>query len=59
VDDGVPVGGYLHWSLLDSFEWIVGYARRSGLASVDRETFRRTPDPSARALGAIARRNGL
>ncbi len=59
MDEGVPVKGYVHWSLLDNFEWISGYRPHFGLVAVDRTTFRRTPKPSAAVLGAIARRNGL
>ena len=59
MDDGVPVKGYMHWSLLDNFEWIFGYKPRFGLVAVDRTTFQRTPKPSAAVLGAIARRNAL
>lgn len=59
IDGGVPVLGYTHWSLLDNFEWIFGYGPRYGIVSVDRETFARTPKPSASILGAIARRNAL
>ena len=59
MDDGVPVLGYIHWSLLDNFEWYFGYAPHFGLVEVDRATFRRTPKPSAAILGAIARGNRL
>jgi beta-glucosidase len=59
MDDGVPVRGYMHWSLLDNFEWGFGYAHRFGLHAFDRETFVRTAKPSAAVLGAIARRNSL
>lgn len=59
MDEGVPVKGYLHWSLLDNFEWVSGYKHQYGLIEVDRTTFRRTPKPSASVLGAIAKRNGL
>lgn len=59
MDDGVPVLGYCHWSLIDNFEWIFGYKPKYGLASVDPVSFVRTAKPSAHVLGAIARRNGL
>jgi beta-glucosidase len=59
MNEGVPVLGYVHWSLLDNFEWISGFKPQFGLCSVDRKTFRRTPKPSARVLGDIARRNAL
>lgn len=59
MDQGVPVLGYLHWSLIDNFEWMAGYKPKFGLCSVDRETFKRTPKPSAAVYAAIARRNGL
>ena len=52
--------GYFYWSLLDNFEWAFGLrARASGSSSVDRETFARTPKPSAQWLGEIARANRL
>ncbi len=57
--DGLPVQGYVYWSLLDNFEWAFGYAPRFGLVAVDRDTQRRTPRPSARWLGAVARANRL
>ncbi len=52
--DGVPVIGYLHWSLLDNFEWFAGYGPKFGLVAVDRTTFKRTVKPSARVLADIA-----
>jgi beta-glucosidase len=55
MDKGVPVLGYVHWSLLDNFEWSLGFAPTFGLVAVDRETFKRTPKPSARHLGEKAR----
>lgn len=59
MDEGVPVKGYLHWSLIDNFEWVFGYGPKFGLCSLDRKTFVRTPKPSAAVLGAIARRNAI
>ncbi|WP_394654241.1 family 1 glycosylhydrolase [uncultured Sphingomonas sp.] len=57
MDDGVPVQGYLHWSLLDNFEWGFGYHHRFGLHSFDPKTFKRTAKPSAAVLARIARAN--
>ena len=51
---GVPVTGYLHWSLLDNFEWQAGYAKTFGLIAVDRETMERHPKKSLRVLGSLA-----
>ncbi len=59
IAKGVPVLGYLHWSLLDNFEWEQGYKTKYGLVAVDRTTFTRTPKPSAAHLGDIARRNAI
>lgn len=59
IDEGVPVKGYLHWSLIDNFEWVFGYKPKFGLHSFDPLTFRRTAKPSAGVLGAIARRNAV
>lgn len=59
MDDGVPVKGYIHWSLIDNFEWMLGYGPKFGLHSFDKTTFVRTPKPSAAVLGAIARRNAI
>jgi beta-glucosidase len=47
IDEGAPVRGYFAWSLMDNFEWALGYARRFGLVYVDYETLERTPKASA------------
>jgi beta-glucosidase len=59
MEDGADVRGYVHWSLLDNFEWMLGFAPTFGLVAVDRETFARTPKPSLAWLGEVARRNAL
>ena len=59
LTDGIPVQGYVYWSLLDNFEWAFGYAPRFGLVAVDRATQARTPRASAHWLGSVARANAL
>jgi len=59
IEDGIPVLGYVHWTLLDNFEWIFGYDFRYGLHEVDRQTFARRPKPSAAIYAAIARANAV
>jgi beta-glucosidase len=59
IDEGVPVIGYLYWSLLDNYEWADGYSARFGLIGVDFKTQRRTVHRSARLLARLIRRNEL
>ncbi|MFF0155999.1 family 1 glycosylhydrolase [Streptomyces sp. NPDC005263] len=56
IGGGIDVRGYLHWSLLDNYEW--GHWEPTfGLVEVDRETFERRPKPSLAWLGETARRS--
>jgi beta-glucosidase len=57
LDDGLDVRGYCQWSLLDNFEWMLGYRPTFGIVAVDRATQVRTPKPSAAWLGEVARSN--
>jgi beta-glucosidase len=61
VSSGVRVLGYLHWSLLDNFEWSDGFNGRFGLYAVDfdRPERPRTRRASAEVLARIARANAL
>lgn len=52
VDDGLPVKGYCCWSLLDNFEWQLGFSKTFGLIAVDRATQKRFPKPSLAFLGS-------
>jgi beta-glucosidase len=56
---GVDVRGYYQWSLLDNFEWALGYAKRFGLIHVDFDTLERTPRDSAHWYRDAIARNGL
>lgn len=58
-EDGVPVIGYLHWSLTDNFEWAEGLKPRFGLVEIDYETGERKPRPSYRAFSEMLRRSPL
>jgi beta-glucosidase len=59
IADGVNVAGYLHWSLLDNYEWADGYAARFGLIEVDHATQQRRIRPSAWKYAHIIRTNAL
>jgi beta-glucosidase len=59
VAQGVPVMGYCHWSLMDNFEWKLGYAQRFGLVHVDYDTLVRTVKDSGRYYARIAQVNAL
>ena len=47
ITAGVPLAGWFVWSLLDNFEWGLGYSRRFGLCRVDFDTLERSPKDSA------------
>ncbi len=59
IAEGVDVVGYLHWSLLDNYEWADGYGARFGLVEVDFDTLERRVRPSAWKLAHIIRGNEL
>lgn len=58
VSEGIPTLGYLHWSLLDNFEWCEGYTQRFGLVHVDFATGERTVKDSALYYKDIIASNG-
>lgn len=58
AEDGVPVKGYMHWSVMDNFEWSFGYSKRFGLIYVDYQTQERTIKDSGYWYKEVIRENG-
>lgn len=54
IADGIPVKGYMYWSLLDNFEWQKGFSMTFGLIGVDRSNMARQPKESLALLGSMA-----
>ena len=52
--EGIPVVGYMYWSMIDNYEWQSGYSMHFGLMSLDRKTQKHTPKPSLYVLGKYA-----
>jgi beta-glucosidase len=46
IEDGVRVGGYFVWTIIDNMEWAEGYSKRFGLVHTDYQTLKRTPKKS-------------
>ncbi len=59
IREGAKVQGYLHWSLLDNFEWEHGWTQKFGLYELDRKTLARTARPSSKVYAEICKNNSL
>ena len=59
IDKGTPILGFMYWSLIDNFEWAVGYQQHFGLISFDMETQVRTIRESAYEYKKVCDSNAL
>ncbi len=58
AEEGIPLKGYIHWSVMDNFEWKLGYSKRFGLVYVDYQTQERILKDSAYWYKAVMESNG-
>ena len=59
LKDGADVRGHMYWSLLDNYEWALGFAKRFGLVAINYETQERTIRPSAYVYKKICVENSV
>lgn len=59
IENGVPLKGFMYWSLLDNYEWAHGYTKRFGLIEINYETKERIVRPSAYEYKKICEENAL
>lgn len=58
-EDGIDVRGHMYWSLLDNYEWALGFEKRFGLVEIDYGTLERIPRPSSYIYKKICESNAL
>jgi beta-glucosidase len=59
IAEGSPVKGYYQWSLMDNFEWALGYEKRFGIVHVDFDTQKRTIKDSGYWYSDVIATNGV
>lgn len=57
--DGIDVRGHMYWSLIDNYEWALGFEKRFGLVEIDYDTLEREIRPSAYVYKDIIARGGI
>lgn len=59
IEEGVDVQGHFYWSLMDNYEWALGFDKRFGLIEIDYDTLERKIRPSAYVYKEICVKNGV
>lgn len=59
IQDGVDVRGHMYWSLLDNYEWALGFEKRFGLVEINYDTLERKIRPSAYVYKEICEQNAV
>jgi beta-glucosidase len=59
IQDGMDVRGHMYWSLLDNYEWALGFEKRFGLVAINYDTLERTIRPSAYVYKRICEENAV
>lgn len=59
ISEGVDVRGYLHWSLMDNFEWACGFEPKFGLIEMNFDTLETKIRPSAYEYARVCKANSL
>ena len=59
IQVGVPLRGYFVWSLMDNFEWSLGYTQRFGIVYVDYATQQRIVKDSGQWYAEVIRQNQI
>ncbi len=59
ISEGVPLLGYFVWSLMDNFEWAVGYEQRFGIVYTDYSTQRRIIKDSGHWYSKVIAKNAV
>ncbi len=59
LEQRYKIMGYHHWSLVDNFEWALGYSMKFGLVEMDPATQERKPRRSASFFSEIAKANAM
>lgn len=57
-NQGTEVLGYQYWSLMDNFEWALGYKPRFGIIHIDYKTQKRTINDSEYFYKEVIKSNG-